>query len=429
MSNLNPKRIYYACGAAIAVTGLSFAVRAGMLLPVSQDLQLSTTQVALIAGAVFWGFPASLLSGGFLINSLGVSNLIRLAIFFHVLGLVLIITAGSFWPMWWGMLLVGSGNGINEAVANPLVASLFPEEQRAKINHLHRFYPIGIAAGCLVVIGCQQLGWDWRIQNMLIFIPVLLYAWLYAFQPVGSLIQGFSKQAVRTFSRNVRKPLFPILMIGMMGAAVSEAVPNQWMDLLLRNVLDNPLLILAFIALVMVLGRTMGARWSGKFAPGLVLCAAGLMAAAGLWIMGASAHWIQAMAGAGIFAFGASLLWPNTLGYAMVLFRELGPLGMAVLGTAGSLGNAIALPQIGRWVDRLMAAQLPPGADLVQLRNAAEGSSDHAVYLATLEKAGQQILLMWGWVPLSMGIVYGISYLVRRQRAKSGTATMQQHGD
>jgi hypothetical protein len=51
------------------------------------------------------------------------------------------------------------------------------------------------------------------------------------------------------------KPLFLIMIILMFGTAITELFTGQWIDVLLKNVTDNAILLLTIETGVMVLGR------------------------------------------------------------------------------------------------------------------------------------------------------------------------------
>ena len=67
-------------------------------------------------------------------------------------------------------------NGTLEAVANPLVATLFPHNRTHYLNILHASWPAGlvIGAACGWVLD-DQFQMHWKFQLALFLIPVLIY--------------------------------------------------------------------------------------------------------------------------------------------------------------------------------------------------------------------------------------------------------------
>jgi predicted MFS family arabinose efflux permease len=56
--------------------------------------------------------------------------LTRVAMVCHVLGVLIMITATGFWSLFIGALVISLGNGLIEAVCNPLVARCIPSGRR-----------------------------------------------------------------------------------------------------------------------------------------------------------------------------------------------------------------------------------------------------------------------------------------------------------
>src|SRR5436190_3316603 len=80
----------------------------------------------------------------------------------------------------WGSFIFAFANGTLEAVANPLVATVFPSNRTHYLNILHASWPAGLVLG-------SALGWvlddrfelDWKIQLGLYLIPVALYGLMF----------------------------------------------------------------------------------------------------------------------------------------------------------------------------------------------------------------------------------------------------------
>src|SRR5207302_1170405 len=91
----------------------------------------------------------------------------------------------AFQCLFWGMFLFAVGNGIAEAVVNPLVATLFPSQRTHYLNILHAGWPGGLIVGGLLSIvftGESLFGWKplakalpWQYQISFFLIPVALY--------------------------------------------------------------------------------------------------------------------------------------------------------------------------------------------------------------------------------------------------------------
>jgi len=52
-----------------------------------------------------------------------------------------------------------------EAVCNPLVASVYPEEKTTKLNQFHLWFPGGIVIGSLVAFAFGKIGLNWQVDD------------------------------------------------------------------------------------------------------------------------------------------------------------------------------------------------------------------------------------------------------------------------
>src|SRR5215469_14715379 len=129
-TNIQTNKLFAASCLALLVTSLSFGIRAGILNMQGQYFHLDASQLGTIAATAFWGFPLAVIIGGFIVDIIGMKNLLVGAFVFH---------------------LAGIANGTVEAACNPLVASLFPDNKTTKLNHFHLWFPAGIVIGTLVV--------------------------------------------------------------------------------------------------------------------------------------------------------------------------------------------------------------------------------------------------------------------------------------
>ena len=83
----------------------------------------------------------------------------------------------AYYCLYCAMFLFAIGNGICEAVVNPLVATLFPNNKTHYLNILHAGWPGGLILGALASYFMnpdKQTPVDWRIQMSLFLFPVIL---------------------------------------------------------------------------------------------------------------------------------------------------------------------------------------------------------------------------------------------------------------
>ena len=213
----NRSALFIASCASLLVTSLSFGIRAGILNDLGVEFELSGAQLGQIAATAFWGFPVSMIIGGALVDKVGMKNLMRLAYLGHFVGIILTIFAGGFWSLWISTLFIGLANGMVEAVCNPLVASIYPEEKTTKLNQFHLWFPGGIVIGSLVAFSFGKLGLSWQMMMAVMLIPTVWYA--IQMERMEFPVTERVKNAVSDSDmyKELLNPLFIIITIAMLG--------------------------------------------------------------------------------------------------------------------------------------------------------------------------------------------------------------------
>ncbi|HRH60038.1 MAG TPA: MFS transporter, partial [Chitinophagaceae bacterium] len=255
MSAIHRKQLFVASCLALLVTSLSFGIRAGILGKLGTEFNLNAKELGTIAATAFWGFPLAVIIGGFIVDIIGMKKLLVAAFVFHLAGILLTIFASGYWPLFLSTLLIGIANGTVEAACNPLVTALYPEDKTTKLNHFHLWFPGGIVLGTLLVFLFNKIGIGWQVQVGMMIIPTLLYGYLFSkltFPVTERVASGIS---TADMYKALLNPLFFVMIVLMFGTAITELFTGQWIDVLLKNVSDNAILLLTIETGVMVLGR------------------------------------------------------------------------------------------------------------------------------------------------------------------------------
>ena len=105
------------------------------------------------------------------------------AFLFHVLSAFITFAATkgqaqntAYLFLYIGTFVFALANGTLEAVANPLVSTLFPSNRTHYLNILHASWPAGLVVGGLIgwILG-DGMGVSWKIQLGLFLVPTVLY--------------------------------------------------------------------------------------------------------------------------------------------------------------------------------------------------------------------------------------------------------------
>jgi MFS family permease len=364
--NIHRSGLFWASCVALIVTAMTFGIRAGILGILGKEFSLSAAELGIVTGTAFWGFTLAMIFGGPLCDVLGMKKLIMIAFFGHLVGIVLTIVANGFWSLFISTLVLGISNGMVEAACNPLITSLYPNNKTEKLNMFHLWYPGGIVIGTLIGYFIQEnnLG-GWQLQMGTMLIPTLIYGFLFfgkSFPVTERVASGVSTSEM---FRACLNPLFLFMIVCMFITASTEFGVNNWVPLFLQEGKVSSLLLLTWVTLIMALGRLLlGPIVHKSVAPEVALLFSAIFSAIGIyWLSYATGY--TAFAAAAVFGLGVSFFWPTMLGFVSEYLPKTGALGLALMGGAGMLCVAFALPVLGGIYDEKVAEAAAAGASTV----------------------------------------------------------------
>jgi len=384
--NIQTNRLFVASCLALLVTSLSFGIRAGVLSQQGIDFQLTNAQLGTIAATAFWGFPLAMLVGGTIVDIIGMKRLLVLAFIFHLAGIVLTIYATGYWSLFFSTLLIGIANGTVEASCNPLVTALYPNNKTTKLNHFHLWFPGGIVIGTLIVFLFNKIGLGTNLQVGMMLIPTILYGYFFSKLEFPETERVSTGVSASDMYKSLLNPLFIFMIICMFGTAITELFTGQWIDVLLKNVSDNAILLLTIETGIMVIGRAFAGPVVHKFSPSGVLLISAILAAVGLYLLGHTTG-NMLFVGAIIFGIGVCYFWPTMLGFVAENLPKTGAVGLNLMGGAGMFAVSVYMIFMSDFYDTLVKAKIPAGtadADLAAVTNEAKKLAGPEVINATL---------------------------------------------
>ncbi|MEO6788347.1 MAG: MFS transporter [Chthoniobacteraceae bacterium] len=180
----NAKRLLFAGFMAILAAGVGFAIRGGIFANWGKEYGFTAAQLGAIGGGGFSGFCFGIIIGGVIVDKIGYGKLVALALIGHIASAFVTFAASTpenaYNFLFWGMFIFAYANGTLEAVANPLVATLYPKNRTHFLNILHASWPAGMMLG--VVAGWffgDKMHWGWKGQLAMYLVPTALYALLF----------------------------------------------------------------------------------------------------------------------------------------------------------------------------------------------------------------------------------------------------------
>ena len=353
-NQINSKRLFYGSCIALVVTAMSFALRARLETVFGPDgYGLSHGQIGWAFAPAFWGFTVAMFIGGPLVDYLGIKRIIFAAFICHTIGITGTILAQSFWTLFLGTLAIGIGNGFVEASLNPMVTSMFPDKKVKMLNRFHVWWPAGIVIGAIIgYLIMDKLNLDWHIYVAILFIPLVIYGFLFYGQKIPSTERVEMGVSNKDMWKAIITPLFLLMGFLMMFTAVTELGVNQRIESLLKDSGVSALLVLAFISGIMAIGRVFAGPIVHKLGTRGMLLFSAIFAFLGLFWL-SYAHGYTTFIAAAVFAIGICYFWPTMLGFVSENIPESGALGLSVMGGLGFLSTAIILPIMGKFLDTL----------------------------------------------------------------------------
>lgn len=410
----NAKRLLWAGFMAILAAGVGFAIRGGIFDNWGAEFGFTATQLGAIGGAGFTGFCFGIIIGGVVCDKIGYGKLVIAAFALHVLSAI--VTFGATSPdnaykmLTWGMFIFAYANGTLEAVANPLVATLFPNNRTHFLNILHASWPAGMILGvCAGWYLDDKLQLHWKLQLALYLIPTLIYGLMFLGQHMpkseasekGSSLGDMFKDVgilgalvvcyllSLFFAGNLG--LKPALAYGLAGALLVAV------GVMTRFSLGSLLLFFLFIAHALVGAVELGTDgwiqnitgnlftseqgkalflWTSAIMFGLRFCAdfiekklglspvallftCAVLAVIGLQLASTMQTFTMALIALGIYAVGKTFFWPTMLAVASDRFPRTGAVAISIMGGIGMLSaGLIGGPGLGYAKDRFSAEAL-----------------------------------------------------------------------
>jgi len=418
-SDNNRMRLLWAGFMAILAAGVGFAIRGGIFDNWGKDFGFTGAQLGAIGGAGFSGFCFGIIFGGLIVDKIGYGKLVALALICHILSAF--VTFGASTPenaynfLFWGMFIFAYANGTLEAVANPLVATLFPENRTHYLNILHASWPAGMVLGSVagwVLDDKMQIGW--KTQLALYLVPTVLYAIMFMGQkfpkseaaekgasfvsmlkPVGILgalvacylLANFFGDIAKAFAPDNAKVigyaiggimliavavltkfslgsilLFVLFVVHALVGAV-ELGTDGWIQNITGNLFTSEQGKYLFIwTSAIMFGLRFCAHWienTLKLSPVGLLLVCAVIAAVGLVLASGMQTFTVALVALGIYAVGKTFFWPTMLAVVGDRFPQSGAVAMSIMGGIGMLSaGIIGGPGLGYCKDRFAGEAL-----------------------------------------------------------------------
>jgi len=418
----NAQRLLWAGFMAILAAGVGFSIRAGILGQWAEQYGFTQTELGAITGGGLTGFGIIILLSSLIADRIGFGPLMFAAFVMHLISAALTLGTGAafaaggkplaFQCLFWGMFLFAIGNGIAEAVVNPLVATLFPKSKTHYLNILHAGWPGGLILGGLAsyfmagAAGTKPVAW--QIQISLFLVPVVLYGLM-------MLGQRFPRSEASSSGVSFRDMLgelglvgaavicgllalffksdlgLPPLVAGGIAAALLVAFgaatgfrfghlllaflllvhamvgyvelgTDSWISKITGTIMASPangLLLFVYTSSLMFILRFFAGPIVEKISPLGLLAVSALFGAGGLTLLGNAQGAIMCIVAATVYGIGKTFLWPTMLAVVSEQFPKGGAITIGAAGGVGMLAaGLLGGPGIGFLQDSNASANL-----------------------------------------------------------------------
>jgi len=374
---MNKQRLFVASCVSLVTTSMVFAIRGDVAGPMSSAFQITNEQMGLIFSPAFWAFTIAIFLSGGLVDVVGMRSLHVLSAVGYVIGVGLVLLAphptapvSSIFAetgttlLYIGFLVMGLSQGLVEGVINPLVATIYSDQKTKRLNMLHAWWPGGLVIGGLLAVAMTNLfNASWQMKLGTILVPAVVYLAMALSQEYPKTERVASNVSTAEMWKEAGKPLFLLLFVCMWMTAAAELGPDQWFPKVMGDLVPQlqGVLFLVYTAGLMFLLRTFGSGIAHKNPIGtLFVCS--ILTGVGLYWLGGlqpGTSAVVAFAAATIFGVGKTYFWPTMLGVTAEQFPRGGALLISLMGGAGMLSVAVALPIMGARIDKF-----GPGAAL-----------------------------------------------------------------
>jgi MFS family permease len=348
LTDAQRRRLFYASCLALVVTAMIFVIRGAITDEVKGVYHINNEEYGWVSSMAFFGFATSILVASPMLDGLGMRNILYLAFALHIGGILAFIFAPSYTVLYLSMLFAGFGNGLIEAVINPLTATIYADQKTHKLNMLHAWWPGGLIIGGLLAVLMGRMGLSWQVQMAVVLLPTLVYGVMIfgvAFPPTERKAAGVSSGEM---GRTLVKPAFLVLLACMTITASIELAPGQWVESVLRGTANTSgTMILVYGSALMFVLRFFAGPIAHRISPIGMMWASVTITGVGLFLLSTVTTAAMAYLTATIFYVGVCFMWPTMLGITSERFPQGGATAMGLMGFVGQFMLGIIIFKMG----------------------------------------------------------------------------------
>jgi MFS family permease len=297
----------------------------------------------------------------------------------------------------YSVLLFSICAGLYEAVINPLVGQLYPENQTHYLNILHAGWPGGIIIGGVLAACFQnetawitEIEWQYALSSYSLVLVGLTAIILK--QQFPDTVASKSNASIGVLFSCFLSIPFLVLIVAHALIGYMELGVDSWQTRLMERLVDNSVTVLIYTSLLMFVLRFFAGPIVHRINPIGLLLISSFFAIIGLLWLGSEIESVAIIfAAATVYSLGKAFLWPTMLAIAGERYPQSGAIAMSTLGAAGMISvGFIGGAMIGAQQSGAMSESLRDNNEAVLARYKGDDASFLGYEYGTINPAMQQ---------------------------------------
>ena len=304
---------------------------------------------------------------GALAQKLGKKPFLTLGQYFFAAGLLLTSLSQNYFMVVISLMIIGVGGGFSEALINPLVVDIHPNDSGKYLNITNAFYSIGVMVGALLFGELLTRGLSWRTIFRLASACALVVGIFFNIQSFPPAVRHESS-AKKVVVKIISSPAFWLFAAAIfLGAGVESALTfwgRSYVESYLKDVPRAGAIAVVIFVGMMAAGRLMSAKLSQIMSLKMLMMSSAILGVvvSSLLPFIVNLFWFYGLLA--LAGLAAACFWPTILAEAAVCLEVDATILFVMLACAGIAGFGVTpwvMGVIGDKIDLKTAFSIIPG--------------------------------------------------------------------
>jgi fucose permease len=308
----------FASKAALFMLACSTIVTPICLVEIGRELQIGLASRGGLETARTVPLILTILTSGIVTGKLSMKLLITSGLWLMTLGLLLMGISKTYLVAIISMAVLGAGCGFIEALVNPLVTNLHPDNPGLHLNNAHAFFSIGLCV-CVLLFGeLLSRGVSWRLLYVISCVGTLSTGIVFQLNRFPAFSTPSPKS--RSLLSIVTLPAFWIFCLAMLFATGAEGGLTFWTASFIKSYHSELPRLWAFGTAIfggaMAIGRMSVGRFSSRIPLKTILLFSAITGIVVTLLLAYTTSLTLALCLLAVAGFCTSGFWPSILAIA-----------------------------------------------------------------------------------------------------------------